>query len=137
MKTASTPPPPLNRMHEGAACVFPLSRERGYFWPQSRVDFPRKPGRGGVFVITNDNQYPRQGVYNFPRDRGVRVMGNEHRYPLVRQEGGGAVFHLSSVRQKLGLYFMFYQAFNSFVKIDFYYQYLFICLFVVVVVFVF
>ena len=53
----NAPPPP--RMHEGAACVFPFSRERGYFLALVSERFPEKARKRGCFVIANDNQYPR------------------------------------------------------------------------------
>ena len=77
-------------MHEGAAYVFPFSRERGggYFLAVVLGRFPEETRKRGVFVIANGNQYPRYGVYPFP-EIGVQVMGNENRYPLVRWEWGG------------------------------------------------
>ena len=62
-KIVHTTPPPPTRMHEGAACVFPFSWEGGgggeYLWAVVSEDFPRKPGKWGVFVVAHGNQYPR------------------------------------------------------------------------------
>ena len=64
------------RIHNGVACVFPFSRERGYLgpWAQYREDFPKQPGKGGA--LCNSQQYTNTRnigyMYDFPRDGGGR-----------------------------------------------------------------
>ena len=61
-----TPPPPT-RIHEGAACVFPFSRERGVFLAVISGRFPREnPEKGCVFLPMVINTRDR-GHINFPR----------------------------------------------------------------------
>ena len=84
------PPPPPARMHEGAVCVFPFFLEKGGILAL----FTEK----GVFwVIANGKQYPRYGyMYILFRDRGVQVMGNEHRHPWFYGCGRLAITTIST-----------------------------------------
>ena len=83
-------PPPPTRIHEGAACVFPFSRERGVFFGSSLGKIIRESPEKGIFF----GWY--LPIVNNTRDRGVQVMGNEHRYPLVLWEWGGGGVVLDS-----------------------------------------
>ena len=62
-------------------CI-PISRERGVFFYRSLGKISRENPEKGVF-------FKLPMVTTNTRDRGVPVMGNEHRYPLVLCEWGG------------------------------------------------
>ena len=53
------PPPPPTRMHEGPRAYSHFLGEGVFLAVESREDFPRKPGKGGVLAIASGNQYPR------------------------------------------------------------------------------
>ena len=78
-------PPPPNRMHKGAVCVFQFSRVSVYFLERSLGKISLESlffsliERIFVVVIASGNQYPRQGGGG----------GSGDVYPLILWEWGG------------------------------------------------
>ena len=64
---------------------------KGVYFGVVSEDFPRKPGKGGVFVIANGKPIPEF------RDRRAEVTENEYMYHLILWElgggGGGAIVY--------------------------------------------
>ena len=94
LRPAPPPPPPLECM-KGAAFAF--FGKGGYFLAVVSGRFPEKTRKRGRFCNCQWKPIPdiggisfsRDREYIFPRDWGVQVMENEHRYPLVLWEWGG------------------------------------------------
>ena len=69
-RTQFTPPPPT-RMHEGAACAFPFSWERGCCLAVCLGKiFPRKPGKGGIFKPSSRDMGYFSDAFREIRKRG-------------------------------------------------------------------
>ena len=92
-----TPPTPTpNRMYKGAACLFPFSRARGYFWPLvSGIFCWQKPERGVL------NQSPDiWGIFQkLPeklRNRGYDniLVSRDFNSPPIARKGGRALIIL-------------------------------------------
>ena len=82
------PPPPLHSNAWGGRYVY------SQFSGESGVNFGGSLGKISRWMPNEWYPLPEiEGFILFPRDRGVRVMGNEHMYPLVLWEwGGGSLF---------------------------------------------
>ena len=75
MSDSLNPPPPPTHTHTRECmrgphvCTHFLGKGEGHFLAVASGRFPKKPEKGGVFVITNGNQYPCKiggRVYPFP-----------------------------------------------------------------------
>ena len=97
------PPPPFTRCMRGRMCVPIFLGKWGNFWQHAASGrFPDETGKRECFCEWNP--IPEiEGFILFPRQLGVRVMGNEHMYPLVLCKWGVSLWqwlHVLKEREK-------------------------------------